>query len=140
MNAILAEVRRVVADPRVVARIVAKTEDRIGAIIDNLACEHKATLSVLAGMQGNARVDHLERISQIKTRLEEIDQELGRLNRATLRDDVTSALLRFWPVWNSLHSRDRAGILLSLIERVVYDGSTTKRLVIKLRGSACGNQ
>ena len=135
MNAILAEVRRVVADPRVVARIVAKTEDRIGAIIDNLTCEHKATLRVLAGMQGNARVDHLERISQIETRLEEIDQELRRLNRETLRDDVTSALLRFWPVWNSLNSRDSAGILMSLIELVVYDGSTTKRLVMTLRGS-----
>jgi site-specific DNA recombinase len=124
VGAIVDEIRALIADPRVIDRVVAKTEDQMHAVLENLTFERGVTLRALAGLPVNTRADHQERRIQMEMRLDEIDKVIESLQSETRSTDVLSALAQFWPVWLSLNSRERVRIVSVFIRRLTFNGKT----------------
>jgi site-specific DNA recombinase len=150
---VIQQIRRIGSDPRVVARAGAEAEEQRRSSVADLCLEREATERMLASLGAQVRkfaalvgcrdqtgadrmADLQARIGQMERRLTEILQELGRLESQSVdEDDVRAALAQFEPVWESLNSREQAGIIRTLIERIAYNGKTN-RVTVTFRSAA----
>ena len=124
MHAIAEEVRGMVADPRILARVVGQAEVQMRVAVENLTVEREFTLRALARLQLSATSDHQKRINQMQRRLEELDQELRSFRGQTLSDDVPTVLAQYWSLWHSLNGRECSRIISVLVKRVLYNRAT----------------
>jgi site-specific DNA recombinase len=65
-----------------------------------------------------------DELRALARRLDEVRAERKALDLTTVRDDLRDALAGFTPVWDVLFPRERARVLLLLIEQITYDPDT----------------
>jgi site-specific DNA recombinase len=144
------QIRRIGSDPRIVAAVVVKVNEKRRGMVADLSLERQAAQRELAilgtklrellpdascGEQTMAEqmADLHERIDRIENRAREILRELRSLEGESVDEaDLRVVLAQFEPVWDVLNSREQARIIRTLIEHIDYGGKTN-RVTVKFR-------
>jgi site-specific DNA recombinase len=143
---VIRQIQTLGSDPRIVARGLAMAEEQRLSSLADLTLERQAAQRELTSLRAelttitrsactdqpatNGKSDLQYRIDKMECRLVELIQELGILEAIVVdNDDFRAALAAFNPVWESLNSREQARIIVTLIDRIVYNGETCRATV-----------
>ncbi len=147
---IVNQIRRLANDPEMVEQVFAEAEKQRKAKIPRLKTEQKRLqrerqhkqerikeLVAAVGASPEPVASFTESLRELESaviridqRLTEIITELTSINRKTVdKDDVTTALSTFGPVWDELYPTEKTRIVNLLVERVEYNRSTDEILV-----------
>jgi site-specific DNA recombinase len=144
------QICRIGSDPRIVAAVVAKVNEKSRGMVAELSLERQAAQRELASLGTKLRellpdagsgdqtmaeqmADLHERIGRTEYRSREILRELRSLEGESVDEaDLRVVLAQFEPVWELLNSREQARIIRIVIEHIDYSGKTN-RLTVRFR-------
>jgi site-specific DNA recombinase len=144
------QIRRIGSDPRMVAAVLAKANEKRRGMVADLSLERQAAQRELASLgtelrgllpntgggeqaTANQIADVHQRIARTEYRSSEILRELGSLEGESVDEaDLRVILAQFEAVWEFLNSREQARIIRTLIEHIDCSGETN-RLTVRFR-------
>jgi site-specific DNA recombinase len=149
------QIRKIGSDPRIVAAVLAKVNEKRRGMVADLSLERQAAQRELASLGTQLRellpgtgcdeqtmagqmADVHQRIDRTEYRSREILRELGSLEGESVDEaDLRVVLAQFEPVWELLNSREQARIIRIVIEHIDYGGETN-RLTVRFRSPDVG--
>lgn len=140
--ALLRQISTIGSDARIVASTITKAEQQRQANVADLRLEREVAQRALADL-GNELRALLQlgdlaaavkvRVDQIDRRIKDLSLELASLESQSVEEgDLRTTLSQFWPVWESLNSREQVRIIGTLIDGIAYNGATN-RIAVSFR-------